>query len=380
MAKRSAFGSVRKLGSGRFQARYTHRSCQYKAPRTFTSTTKAREWLVKVEASILDGTWTPPVVETTEATGPLTFGPYAADWLRGRGLEESTRDQYRRLLDNHVLPTFGEVPITAIEPATVRGWHSKLAPGHPTTRARAYSLFKTIMSTAIDDGLVDTNPCRVKGASTANRAKRIRPVEMDELEVILRKMPARYRLMVMLACWCSMRFGELAELRRADVDLRHGVVHVRRSIGHVGGQRYVKRPKSDAGDRDIHIPPHVIPAVNDHLRDHVRIGPDALLFPAAWNAEAHLAHSTLQAVFYPAREAAGRPDLRFHDLRHTGATLAAVAGATMADLMARLGHSTPRAALIYQHTAAGRDRTVASAMSELATVTSIDTARKGATG
>jgi len=60
------------------------------------------------------------------------------------------------------------------------------------------------------------------------------------------------------------------------------------------------------------------------------------------------------------------PDLRFHDLRHSGAVLAAMSGATLAELMARLGHSTPTAALIYQHAAKGRDREIAALLSKLA--------------
>jgi len=77
--------------------------------------------------------------------------------------------------------------------------------------------------------------------------------------------------------------------------------------------------------------------------------------------------STLNGVFYPAREAAGRPDLRFHDLRHTGATLAAATGATLAELMARLGHSRPGAARRDQHASADRDRVIADALSKRAT-------------
>ena len=91
-----------------------------------------------------------------------------------------------------------------------------------------------------------------------------------------------------------------------------------------------------------------------------------MLFPAASNPDAHLRHATLGKVFYPAREKAGRPDLRFHDLRHTGATLAAAAGASLAELMARLGHSTVGASLRYQHAAKGRDREIAEALSRLA--------------
>jgi len=71
--------------------------------------------------------------------------------------------------------------------------------------------------------------------------------------------------------------------------------------------------------------------------------------------------------FDAARAAAGRPDLHFHDLRHTGAVLAAQTGATLAELMARLGHSTPGAAMRYQHAAAGRDKAIAEALSRLVT-------------
>jgi len=91
-----------------------------------------------------------------------------------------------------------------------------------------------------------------------------------------------------------------------------------------------------------------------------------LLFPSKGDPRRHLAPASLYRHFYSARDAAGRPDLRFHDLRHTGAVLAASTGATLAELMSRLGHSTPQAALKYQHTAQGRDQQIAAALSALA--------------
>ena len=105
-----------------------------------------------------------------------------------------------------------------------------------------------------------------------------------------------------------------------------------------------------------------MPLVADHLIEHVERGRDALVFSAAVGG--HMAPSSLYAVYYPARDAAGRPDLRFHDLRHTGVTLAAAAGATLAELMRRLGHSTPSAAMIYQHAADDRDAAIAEALAE----------------
>ena len=126
----------------------------------------------------------------------------------------------------------------------------------------------------------------------------------------------------------------------------------------------VGTPKSNAGVRDIVIPPHLLPIVAEHLRAHAP-GHDDLLFPAANGS--HLSPSTLQKPYGRARAAAGRPDLRFHDLRHTGAVLAAATGATLAELMARLGHSTVGAAMRYQHAALDRDRAIAEALSRMVT-------------
>ena len=105
--------------------------------------------------------------------------------------------------------------------------------------------------------------------------------------------------------------------------------------------------------------------LRDHLSQNITGGKEGLLFPAAHGGT--LAPSTLYKSFYPARDKARRPDLRWHDLRHTGAVLAAQTGATLAELMGRLGHSTPSAALRYQHAAAGRDAQIAQRLSALAT-------------
>jgi integrase len=100
----------------------------------------------------------------------------------------------------------------------------------------------------------------------------------------------------------------------------------------------VKDPKSETGKRDVAIPPHLMPVVKADLSEHVAASRDALVFPAAGGGQ--IAPSSLYAVYHPARDKAGRPDLRFHDLRHIGAVPAAATGATLAELMARLGHST----------------------------------------
>ena len=106
-------------------------------------------------------------------------------------------------------------------------------------------------------------------------------------------------------------------------------------------------------------------AVKAHLASqYVGRKADALLFPAA-HTGGHMQPSALYRHWYKARTAAGREDLRWHDLRHSGAVLAAQTGATLAELMARLGHSTPQAAMRYQHAAQGRDQVIAAALSAM---------------
>ena len=108
--------------------------------------------------------------------------------------------------------------------------------------------------------------------------------------------------MILLASWCALRFGELAELRRMDVDLSDEVIRVRRGVVRVNGEAafVVTTPKSDAGIRDVAIPPHLLPALEDHLSKHVGKERDSLLFPA--KSGGHLAPATLNRWYYKARE------------------------------------------------------------------------------
>jgi integrase len=241
-------------------------------------------------------------------------------------------------------------------------WHTDTLANSPTLRAHAYSLLRTVLESARTDGMIDANPCAIDGAGSADRKIKPRPLSIDELEVIAAEMPDNLRAMALLAVWCAMRFGELVELRRGDIE--GDLVKVRRGAVRVGGQWVIGPPKSEAGVRDVVMPPNILPAIEYHLKNHTRPGRDALLFPA--KSGGHLQPSTLYRHFYKARATANRPDLRWHDLRHSGAVLAARAGGTLAELMARLGHSTPQAAMRYQHAAQGRDRQIAVEMSKLA--------------
>lgn len=373
---RESFGAVRRLPSGRVQASYVGPDMRrHTAPTTFDTLTDARAWLALQRSRIARGEWEPAEVTRTAAKRRQeTLGEYALTWMNtrtnrnGEHLRPRTRSEYERLMRTALEPLAGE-RLSSITPAVVREWYSTLIKrGTKTTAARAYGLLKSIMATAVEDGRTPSNPCTVRGGHMASTGKRVEPPTTIELEKIVASLPDRYKTAALLAAWTGVRFGELTELRRRDLTvLEDGatiIVNVSRAVTHVTGTGYVVGPtKTAAGVRAIVVPPHINPHVLDHLERHVAADAEALLFPAA-DGVTHLAQSTLVKAYYPAREAAGRPDLPWHALRHYGATRAALAGATLRELQERLGHATVAAAMRYQHTA-GRDAELARRMSEL---------------
>jgi len=98
-------------------------------------------------------------------------------------------------------------------------WYDRLPDDRSTYRARAYSLLRAVLATATDDDVFAKNPARIRGAGQAERRHEPRPASLDELDALTTAMPPRYRLLVQLAAWCALRFGELTELRREDVEL-----------------------------------------------------------------------------------------------------------------------------------------------------------------
>ena len=368
---RRSWGWLRQTSAGRWHASYIGPDMvRHNAPSTFDARMDAEAWLAGERRLIeIDG-WTSPGERVRARRGGLTLADYAPGVVdrrrvRGAPLKPRTRALYLSLLERVILPDLGSRVLRSLTVDEVARWYDRLDPAHPTQRAHAYALLRTVMGQAVSDGLIPANPCQVRGAGRTTRVRRIEVATPDELERIAAGMPERLRLLVLLAAWCGLRYGELAELRRGDVDLDAGVLNVSRAVVRVDGVDVVGTPKSHAGDRRVSIPPHLWPVVRAHLDEHTGPGADALLF-ARPGTNRHLIHTEVTKLYTKARTAAGRPDLRLHDLRHTGATMAAQTGATLAELMGRLGHSTPQAALRYQHAAQGRDTEIARLLSVMA--------------
>ncbi|MEV0023296.1 tyrosine-type recombinase/integrase [Streptomyces atroolivaceus] len=351
--KRRRFGSVRKLPSGRFQARYPGPDGLLRsAPETFPTQTDADRWLVRKEAEILDGRWKNP-------DDKVLFGVYADAWFKERDYAATTRERNGSALRLHILPTFANVVLSEITTPQIRRWRAGLLESGvgEATVAKAYQILRAIMNTAVDDEVIQRNPCRIKGAGAAKTAER--PfLNVTEVFQLADAVPARFRVFILLAAFTGLRFGELAALQRHDVDLDRRTVAVRRALAETRTDGIlVKAPKSAAGVRTVAFPASLTESLAAHLAAYAEPGRTGLLFTGARGGQ--LRRNNFRRLWLRALETTGLGDVHFHDLRHTGNTLAATGGATTRELMQRMGHSSVRAALIYQHLVNGRDHAIA---------------------
>lgn len=395
LTRPARFGGVRKLKSGRYQARYTRDGRTFSSPDTFGSEEEAWGYLTTVEASMVTGSWQPPNRSTP------TLAEYGTQWIETNPrLKASTRAEYVGTFGLHIEPYLGHLRLREISPGLVRTWQTELKADLKTsipkgrrnattrdgssTAARAYRLLVSIYNGAIADRLLEVSPCNMPeaGKPRNHTGQDERPtLSPAEVDLLASAVPDRYRALVLVLAWAGLRIGEAAALRRSDVDLRPGAEGLRISerVYYISGQGFdYDSPKSEAGKRRVPLPPHVAQALTAHLEHFTAPDPDALVFTTRTGKPCGAVAS--QAITKRLDEI-GRTDVRLHDLRHTGNTLAAIAGASQAELMRRMGHSSADAAAAYRHTVEDHGRAVAEALSQVASgssVVSLDSRRRRA--
>jgi integrase len=345
-------GTVRKLSSGRWQARYLKPDGErVNAPGTFTTKTDAMRWLAAVETDIGRGDWHDP------RSGDVPYDEWAERWLAVKEpkLAPSTIDLYRYAIRGHIGPRFGPVEVGRITAVDVQGWLAELhASGlSPNTVAKAYRVLKGSLDAAVDAGLIKQTPCRLKGAGT-ERTREMLIATPEQVALLVETAGPRWDALLRVAAYCGLRWGELGGLRRCDVDLDAGTIRVTRKLAEVNGTLSYGPPKTAAGRRTVGVPSFVARSLAVHLDLCAEPGSEGLVFPALEGGPMRRSNFR-RRVWEPATRAAGVPGLRFHDMRHTAATLAAASGTSLKALMARIGHASAAAALRYQHVIDGQD-------------------------
>jgi integrase len=362
-ALRRDFGTIRKLPSGRWQASYHHPRLGKRigGPATWKAKADATAWLAAEETKLRRGAQT-----VDPRRGRIKFGSYADQWMAERVLRDRTREVYASQLRVHILPEFADVTLSGITPEHVRTWNASMVRSSPSMAPKAYRQLRTILTTAVEDGLLAENPCHVRGASQESSAERQIPT-IDEVALLAEAIEPRFRCLVLIAAFCGLRKSECFGLARCHIrlDEPYPRVLVERQRLEVAGKGLVFAPlKTEAAARAVAIPQSVVGEIEVHLANYVGVDPEALLFTTVRSGDMPRASAWMR-LWNKARTGAELEDVRFHDLRHLAGTLAAIAGGTMKELQARLGHASPDAAMRYQHVAQGRDAELASGIDRL---------------
>ena len=249
------FGEISRLPSGRFRARYTGPDLnRHNAPVTFVARIDAEAWLVERSARSAAGKWQQPARQVV-SQAPLLLGPYARAVVERRRLRPATIALYEKLLRLAILPTFAERPLGDVTSADVSAWYAGMR-STPTQQANAYGLLKSVFKEAVDEGLVQANPCRVRAGGQKERARDIEVLTVDQLNRYLAAVPEQRRVPLLLAGWCGLRSGEVRGLRVRDLDLAAGVVHVRQASYGSRGSSSSARPRRRRASvrwRSLHI-------------------------------------------------------------------------------------------------------------------------------
>jgi integrase len=315
----------------------------------------------------------PSVAET------VTVGRYLQDWLDGckpPALEYSTWNGYEQYVRLHLTPSFGGTKLVKLSPQQVQALYAeKLAAGLSSTTVRhIHACLHRALDQALRFGLVQRNVASlVKAPPMRKSAMRVYTPEQAKL-LLAAARGERLEALYVLALSTGMREGELLGLTWRDVNLETGTVHVQASMKHVGGgKRLIGKPKTSGSRRKLTLTPRALDALTAHrarqLTERTRLGPawqehDLVFCNTVGNA---LDPTNFYRYEYkPLLKRAGLPPIRFHDLRHTAATLLLLSGIHPKVVSEMLGHSTVTITLnLYSHVLPDMQQAATDAMERL---------------
>jgi integrase len=294
--------------------------------RTFAAKREADAFHASVSTELRSGLHVPDSQSVTVAeAGRLWLQRCAAR------LERSSVEAYRLHLELHIIPLIGAVKLSRLTLPMVRAFEDKLALDRSAAMVRiVVRSLGALLTDAQDRGLIGQNVVhararrrRGKDAHIEGRHKRKLKIGVDiptpdEMRAIIGKLAGPRRPLLLTAIFTGLRASELRGLRLTDIDLKRGELHVRQRADRYGK---IGRPKSEAGERTIPLPPFLIKV----LREHVLACPKSSLDLAFANRRGRPDHrqAIVEKAFHPAQVAAGVVDkdgcakyAGLHALRH----------------------------------------------------------------
>lgn len=343
-------GSVERLKSGRFRARvdlgFRTDGTRNRPSKTFSTRTEANEW--KREQLRLHDAGTRP------DAGAETVGQWLARWLTVRQADMEPRgyEVHERHSRLYLTPLLGHLLLRDLRPAHVRSLDERLvADGRsPALRRTILTTLRAALGDAVRIRLLASNPAAGLRMPSAVRKEFTCWNAAQALAFLAEAAVSPHYVFFAVALDSGMRLGELLALHWPAVDLETGVLAVLHSLDRRQGRTRLKATKTRAGRRKVTLAPQTLTLLRDHHASQEQAGRLAgPVFCSQTGGYLHTDHMR-ERHFYPAIARAGVPRIRFHDLRHTCATLLLAAGVNVKAVSARLGHASITVTLsIYAH-------------------------------
>ncbi len=365
--------SIKKRSSGQWRARYRDLAGKEHA-RHFERKADAQRWLDQVTSDLVRGTYVDP------KAGQLRFGNFAEEWLAAQTFDVSTHEAVELRLRVHILPTFGDLELKAIRPSTVQAWLKDRQENCAPTYVRVIlANLSTVLSAAVDDGLLARNPCDSRSVRAPKvKQKLIVPWTDDQVAAVIEGHPDRYRSLPIVAAGCGLRQGEVFGLRVEDVDFLRRKIHVRQQVKLVKARPVIAPPKGGK-TREVPLPDAVAEAIAEQVGRFP--SSSGLVFVTRENKLLNRGYfnpyiwkkALASADVDPTR------DNGMHALRHYYASVLLDAGESIRALADYLGHADPGFTLrVYTHlmpSSEDRARTAMDRALRSATENSADSSR-----
>ena len=326
--------------------------------RSFSTKYEAERWLTEQRSAVHRGLHVKPA--DTEQRVSAVADAWRGAWI---DLKPKTKAGYDAILEKHVLPRWANVKVGAVTAEAVQAWVNELAASgrEPNTVRNIYKPLRGVMSLAVQRRYITTNPCDAVRLPRRN-GKRVEMLSLTAAEVtaLAEAIHPHFRVLVYTAAYSGLRAGELGGLRKRDVDTLHGSLNVERTLQEINTTSehladdekglIIGTTKTDQ-TRRVGLPRFLKEMLTDHLAA-LPGGSDAPVFTSLEGGP--LRHGNFRRRhFAPAVRKALPPakhGLRFHDLRHTCASLLIAAGAHPHSIKEHLGHSDIRTTFnVYGH-------------------------------
>lgn len=369
MAKRRGNneGSIYQRSNGRWVVQI--RIDGKRIAKSFDTQKECRTWIKQMQDQVETGLhW--------EAT-KLTLAEYLNQWLLEIDTEvkPKTHAQYSGIVRNHLIPYLGQLKIGELLPYHIQQFYTqKKEQGHSQRNIQLmHSVLRRALVIAERQGLIGRNPA--KAVTTPKVVQREMMVLNDNQvrQLLITAQGDRYEALYHLAVTTGLRQGELLGLKWEDIDWASNTLRVKRQLQRrKGGGFNFPPPKTKAGRRIVQLGSETMRLLSEHRKrqDVARLDNEwqehGMVFPSIVGTPT--GQRILHKFFKRLLKKAGLPDIRFHDLRHTAATLMLMNGIPLIVVSRRLGHSKPSVTLdIYGHYLPGMQEKAANLMDELVT-------------